>query len=119
MKFPKRLSLVMALAAMVLCTALDSSAQLIDGHKLVADMQEFEKAERKDPDTNCQQAFFYVGYVTGVYDASDDFYPYPGKPTIKEICSLVAKYLKDNPGKWGRPADLLIIEALQKAFPKK
>jgi hypothetical protein len=119
MKFPKRLNLIIALVTMVLCTAFDSAAQLMDGNKLAADMREFEKAERKDPDTNCQQAFFYVGYVIGVYDASDDFYLYPGKPTIKEICSLVAKYLKDNPGKWGRAADLLVIEALQKAFSKK
>ena len=118
MKFMKGLSLVIALAATIFITSPDSSAQLVDGKKLATDMQEFEKAERKDPGANDQQAFFYMGYVTGVYDLSDDFYYYPGKSTIKEICSIVAKYLKDNPDKWGLPADLLITEALKRAFPK-
>jgi len=118
MKFIKGLGLGIALAAMLFIVPANSSAQLVDGRKLAADMQEFEKAERKDPDVNYQQAFFYMGYVTGVYDLSDDFYYYPGKPSIKEICSLVAQYLKDNPDKWGMPADLLVTEALKKAFPK-
>jgi len=118
MKFMKGLSLLIALLAMIFFTSLDSSAQLIDGKKLATDIQEFEKAERKDPDANYQQAFFYIGYVAGVYDLSDDFYYYPGKPTIKDLCSIVAKHLKDNPEKWSMPADLLVIEALKKAFPK-
>ena len=119
MNFLKRLGFVIALAAMVLCSSRDLSAQIIDGNKLVADMHEFEKAERHDPAANYQQAYFFVGYVTGVYDASDDVYFYPAKPTIAQVCSIISKYLKDNPDKLSGPADLIIIDALRKAFPKK
>jgi hypothetical protein len=82
-------------------------------------MSEFEKAESKDPAANYQQAYFFIGYVTGVYDSSDDVYFYPAKPTIAQVCSIVIKYLKDNQGKLSGPADLIIIDALRKAFPKK
>lgn len=119
MKFLERLIFVIILAAMVLCTPWVTSAQIIDGNKLVADLREFEKAEKKDPTANYQQVYFFIGYVTGVYDASDDFYFYPAKPTTDQICSIVSKYLKDHPDKLNGPADLLIIEALRRAFPKK
>jgi hypothetical protein len=119
MKFRKRLSFVFVLAAMVLCFSWDAKAQLIEGNKLIAVMREYEKAEKKDPAADHQQAQFFIGYVTGVYDASDDVYFYPAKPTIEQICSIVSKHLKEHADKLGGPADLLIIDALRKAFPKK
>jgi len=119
MKFIKQLGFVIIISAMVLCTSGNLFAQIIDGNKLVADMREFEKAESKDSTANYQQAYFFIGYVTGVYDSSDDVYFYPAKPTIAQICSIVSKYLKDNPDKLSRSADLIIIDALRQAFPKK
>jgi hypothetical protein len=120
MKFSKRLSLMVSLAAIFLFIPFDLSAQLYDGKKLVSDMREFEKAERQDPNANYQQAFFFMGYVAGVFDLSDDYYLYPvkPKPTIRQICSIVAKYLRENPKEWDSPADSLIVKALKKAFPK-
>jgi hypothetical protein len=118
MRFSKRWSLVISLGAILLCIPFDSSAQLMSGKKLAADMQEFEKAERQDPSANYQQAYFFMGYVAGVYDLSDDTYMYPVKPTIRQICSIVAKYLRENPKEWDLPADLVITKALKKAFPK-
>ena len=119
MNFMKRLGFAIIFTTMVLCTPWNSSAQIIDLDKLLADMSEFEKAESKDPAANYQQAYFFIGYVTGVYDSSDDVYFYPAKPTIAQVCSIVIKYLKDNQGKLSGPADLIIIDALRKAFPKK
>jgi hypothetical protein len=119
MKFRKRLSFVFVLAAMVLCASWDLSAQIIDGNKLLGDMREFEKAENNDITANHQQAYFFIGYVTGVYDSSDDVYFYPAKPTIAQVCSIVSRHLKDHLDKLNGPADLLIIDALRKAFPKK
>ncbi len=118
MRFSKKWSLVISLGAIFLCIPFDSSAQLISGKKLAADMQEFEKAERQDPAANYQQAYFFMGYVAGVYDLSDDTYMYPVKPTIRHVCSIVAKYLRENPKEWDLPGDLLITKALKKAFPK-
>ncbi len=120
MKFSKSLSLMISLAVTFLFLPFDASADLIDGRKLAEDMQEFERAERQEPNANYQQAYFFMGYVTGVYDLSDDYYIYPvkPKPTIRHICSIVAKYLRENPKEWDLPADSLIVEALKKAFPK-
>jgi hypothetical protein len=119
MKFIKRLGFVIIIAAMILSTPWNLFAQIIDGDKLLADMHEFEKMESKDSTANYQQAYFFIGYVTGVYDSSDDVYFYPAKPTIAEVCSIVTKYLKDNQDKLSGPADLIIIDALRKAFRKK
>ena len=118
MRFLKRSCLVISLGAFFISIPFVSSAQLMSGKKLVADMQEFEKAERQDPAANYQQAYFFMGYVAGVFDLSDDTYLYPVKPTIRQVCSVVAKYLKDNPKEWNLPGDLIITKALKKAFPK-
>ncbi len=118
MRFSKRSFLVISMGAIFLLIPFVSSAQLISGKKLAADMQEFEKAERQDPKADYQQAYFFMGYVAGVYDLSDDTHLYPVKPTIRQICSIVAKYLRDNPKEWNSPGDLLITKALKKAFPK-
>ena len=118
MRFLKRWSLVISLGAIFLCIPFESSAQLISGKKLAADMQEFEKAERQDPSANYQQAYFFMGYVAGVYDLSDDANLYPVKPTIRQVCSIVAKYLRENPKEWDLPGDFVITKALKKAFPK-
>lgn len=118
MRFSKRLSLGISFGVIFLFMPFHSSAQLVSVNKLVADMQEFEKAERQDPNANYQQAYFFMGYVAGVFDQSDDTYLYPVKPTIRQICSLVAKYLRENPKEWDSPADSLVGKALKKAFPK-
>jgi len=68
--FSKRLILLISLGAIFLCIPFDSSAQLIGGKKLVADMQEFEKAEKQDPGADYQQAYLFMGYVAGVFDLS-------------------------------------------------
>ncbi len=119
MNFLKQFGVILLFSVMVAGSSSNAFAQIIDGKKLAADMQEFEKAESKDPTANCQQAYFFIGYVTGVYDSSDDVYFYPAKPTINQICSIVSRYLKDNPDRLKGPADLIIIDALRKAFPKK
>jgi hypothetical protein len=36
-----------------------------------------------------------------------------------EAVSIVSKFLKDHPERWTEPAFLLVIDALEKAFPKK
>jgi len=119
MKFMKRVSSLIVLAAMILFTSLDSSAEFYDGNKLVQDMREHEKAERSDPSANHLQGAFYMGYVAGVYDALSSSLSPPESVTIGQLCSIVGKYLKENPEKWTMPANVLIWDALQKAFPKR
>jgi hypothetical protein len=119
MTFKKHLSLVIVLAAMVLFPSLDSFAGFIDGNKLVQNMDAWEKYQRRDPNAIPVDGALYVGYVTGVYDSLESLFDNPGNVTIPQICSIVAKYLQENPEKWNLSASLLIKDALQKAFPKR
>ena len=119
MTFKKHLSLVIVLVAMLLFPSLDSFAGFIDGNKLVQNMDAWEKYQKRDPNAVAVDGALYVGYVTGVYDSSESLFGNPGNVTIPQICSIVAKYLRENPEKWNLSASFLIMEALQKAFPKK
>ncbi len=121
MKFIKWVSFSIILASIVLFTPLDLSAQLFfhDGNNLVRFMREYDKHERGDPSTNNFECGLYAGYVTGAYDAMRSDFNAPEATTINQICSIVGKYLKENPGKWTAPASILIRDALRKAFPKK
>ena len=117
MKFIKQVSFLIVLVAMVLFTPLDSSAY--NGNELVQKMREFEKQERGDPSADYGSSGFYMGYVAGVYEAMRAFFVAPENVTVAQVCSIVGKYLKENPEKWTLPASVLVMEALQKALPKK
>ena len=122
MEFKKCRSLLTVLAAIVLFFPSLASAQVIvfmDGNKLFQDMLEYEKFERGDPSPDLIKTASYVGYVEGVYDAMVDSFNAPRNVTLSQICSIVAKYLKDNPEKRSVSAADLIADALQKAFPKR
>jgi len=121
MKSMKQVSLLIVLAATVLFTSLDSSAQPFnDGNRLVQMMREYEKYERSDPGYNPFECGLYMGYVEGVYDVTRRVYFNAAENvTAAQICALVGKYLNENPGKWTLPANVLVTDALRKAFPKR
>jgi hypothetical protein len=120
MKFIKWVSFSIILASIVLFTSLVLSAHFYDGNELVADMRENDKADRGDQNADFAKAYRFLGYVIGVFDVADgiSFDP-PRNATIGQICTVVANFLKENPEKWNLPAANLVIQALQKAFPKK
>jgi hypothetical protein len=119
MKFMKRFTLAIVLATLVLCLPLDSHAEFYDGNQLVDMMREWEKGVNKMPNVEWGQADTFAGYVVGVWDATANDYNRQGDITVGQICSIVAKYLKDNPEKWSLSAVRLVKEALRKAFPKR
>jgi hypothetical protein len=119
MKIMKRLSLVIAIIAAIIIAPINSYAVYWDGNALVKKFYEYEKSERKDPQTDLYETASYMGYVIGVSDAVDSLIDIPAKAKAGEICSIVGKYLKDNPEKWNLPAHQLVLESLQKAFPRK
>jgi len=120
MKSIKQVSFLIVLATMVLFTPLDSSAQYYyNGNDLVKMMREYDKSETGDSNANYYDCGRYEGYVAGVSDAKRAFFGSPENVTVGQTCSIVAKYLKEHPEKWNQPADILVIEALQKAFPKR
>jgi hypothetical protein len=63
---------------------------------------------------------FYIGYVEGVSDAYNGILfcePYNTKG--RQVLDIVFKYLKNNPEKRNKAANILILDALQKIWPCK
>ena len=74
----------------------------------------------------------YMGYIAGCLDAIE-FTNYvmeeakygrgnmgfsiPENATLGQICSIVGKWLDNNPEKWNLPGQMLVVLALQEAFP--
>lgn len=108
MKFRNGVTFIISLATILLCISSDSFASPFfeTGNSLVPFMRENEKGMAKDPSVIWVDAFYYIGFVTGVYDATSSLYDPPEKITISQILAIVAKYLKENPEKWNQPASL-------------
>ncbi len=119
MKLMKRLSLVIAIISTVMVTPIDSYAGFWDGTALIKKFYEYEKNDRNDPRSDNVEVGLYMGYVIGVCDSLDLLLAIPENLQARQVCSIVGKYLKDNPEKWNLPANQLVFEALKKAFPKK
>ena len=119
MKFLKQLSILFITITIITFNPLDSSAEFYNGNDLVKDMQEYEKVGRGDKNTNCVSDGMYMGYITGVYDATHGSYDAPEGLIVKQLCSIVAKYLNEHPERWSEPAASLVIDAIRKAYPKK
>ena len=91
----------------------------VTGVELVGWMKGYDIQKRGDcREVECRDhAASFRMYVVGICDASFVDYPMPGGVTRDQLAEVVSKYLKQNPKKWGNPAFLLVIRALEKAFP--
>jgi hypothetical protein len=96
-----------------------SSAFFIDGSQLAQSMREYDKAAANAPGVDWKQANEFTAYVAGAYDTLElaDLICKPPEMTRRQLNAVVAKYLKEVPESWHRPAAILISEALRKAFP--
>jgi hypothetical protein len=90
------------------------------GNYLVEIMREYDKLIVSDPRTSLSDASTYMGYIAGVSDAvSGLLWENLSGVTVDQICSIVAKYLKNHPERWNEPAATLVVDALKEAFPRK
>lgn len=63
---------------------------------------------------------YCLGYIIGVADSNVLSICAPGGPggvTKGQFLSIVKKYFNDNPAQLHRDADVLVLDALKKAFP--
>lgn len=118
MKTTRRIS-VLFFSILMVFTISQLYAGFFSGNKLVERMREFEKTDTNVKDANMADATDYMGYVTGVYDATEYSYNSPEGITRGQICWIVAKYLKEHPERWSESAATLVIDALKEAFPFK
>jgi Rap1a immunity proteins len=107
------------LFSVLLLVITPAAAQFMDGHKLVAKLREFERAERSDPNTSYIDDGIYLGYVQAIFNSHENQLCPTGNATVRQVTSIVAKYLNDNPSEWGKSANTLVLTALRRAFPCK
>lgn len=61
-----------------------------------------------------------IGFVIGVHDVAEGrVVCAPDQVSIGQIVGMVKKYVLENPDKWNRPANAVVISALSSAFPCK
>jgi hypothetical protein len=104
-------------AVCLVCCASNAFAYFWDGNRLVSEMREFEKAERSDPTTAYQAAAYYQGFVIGVHDSISSKLCASGNVSVRQVTTVVANYLNNNPAEWSAPAHQLVEKALRRAFP--
>lgn len=105
----------LTIALSMFATSASSWAAFFDGNELHGWLLENEK-----PNGSAFKSGLFRGYVAGVVDLGDEllFCTGPGV-TAGQYAAVVAKYLKNNPEKWNKSADSLVVEALREAFPCK
>lgn len=91
------------------------SAEYFSGNKLKTYLDAYEA---KNADFN---AGVYAGYVIGVQDSLGDilFCTPQDVVTQGQIAAIIGKFLRANPELWNKPADILVAQALNQAFPCK
>jgi len=99
-----------------------AQAGFVDGNEFIQVMRAYEQSEREGGGKNSEVTFgegYYLGYVTGVREASAFLFDIPSGVTAGQLAHVVAKYLKEHPKRWAEPALVLVIDAIREAFPQK
>lgn len=107
------------LMGMLALASSNASAYFLAGSDLIEPVREYRKAERGETGVDYSMAWYYRGYVLGVYDTNDVRYCTPQGFTIAQLMAVTAKYIEDNPKYWNEPADQLIASAIMANFPCK
>jgi hypothetical protein len=105
--------------AFSLTQSLASGVYFYSGNELVELMGEYDRAEANASGVSYFKVGNYGGYILGIYDGTRYTYSMPESATKGQVLAVVTKYLKNHPEKWTEPAAVLVIEALQEAFPLK
>jgi len=116
----KRWIPISSILVLLLVACAPAEAYFRDGNELVEFMRDYEKRESDSDDYSRYGLGQYTGFVIGVADLGDSvFFDMPTGTTAGQIYAVVAKYLKDHPEQWAKPAHELVVNALAEAFPMK
>lgn len=74
----------------------------------------------KFTDSDAGDANFFIGFVYGVAQAyNGSLICVPEGTKAGHVVSIVTKFLEDNPEKWNKAANDIVLEALSSTFPCK
>lgn len=111
-------ALVLAVGATLSMTG-PASADFYPARELVKQSREFEKmirSEFKGSSWDPLLAGSFMGYVTAATDALGEELNLDEEVDVTQVCSVVAKYFRDHPDTWNRPAGAVVRAALLEAF---
>lgn len=60
----------------------------------------------------------YLGFVSGISNLTNGVIYCAPNSTNGQSAAIVAKFLRNNPERWGEDASSLVVEALRKGYPK-
>ncbi|MBP1746269.1 MAG: Rap1a immunity protein [Deltaproteobacteria bacterium] len=89
------------------------------GQILVNGWKAFQRADSNNPrmeDTYHEAA--YTGFIVGVCDATSHHFNIRSNITPEQALNVVGKYLDEHADRWHESAVVLVLDALEQAFPK-
>jgi len=96
--------------------ATNCFASFYTGNEIYARLMDW----KSESPSNMTTASVGAGYVIGVYDALNGLsFCSPGGVNQGQIRDIVFNYLRDNPQIRQKDAYILVVQALNKAFPCK
>ena len=106
---------LLVLFVCIFVTVVSTQAQLFfNGNQLVESMREYDKFKQGISNYNSFDNGIFMGYVIGVCDVMHA--KLPDGTIIGQVAEVVAKYLKEHPELWTRPAHELVRQAIIEAF---
>ncbi|MHB8881861.1 MAG: Rap1a/Tai family immunity protein [Thermodesulfovibrionales bacterium] len=119
MKMSLWVSVLLVLVIVLTITPTQSFADFYKGNSLVTLMYEYDKFLINTKEANLEKTAEYIGYIMGVYDATNFLYDIPSGVNKGQILAIVSKYLKDHPQEWNDWASNLVIKAFSDSFSLK
>jgi hypothetical protein len=113
----KRIRKELIVIALVFLVSPVAEAAL-DGHTLVEGWKAYKRVEKDHAElVDPYLRGLYMGYVMGFCDAASKHFNIPSGTTNERIFIVVGKYVDEHPEEWHKPADFLVIKALNEEFP--
>jgi hypothetical protein len=111
-----RISIMGIIVFSFLLCAQQSMAAL-NGMELKKKADALERVGTGTPDTDSLDAGIFIGFVYGVAQAHNGvLICIPEGTQFGQIEAIVRKFLKNNPEKWNKAANYIVLEALSPTF---
>ena len=115
MRIRRSHAVVWALMFLVIAVS-PSAATIMTGNQLAQLMREFEKAQVDFESANSVQASGYLGYIMGVFDATEDLYDAPATITTERLGEIVGAVIDPKPGESLTEEEINLF--LEKGLPR-
>ncbi|WP_110995407.1 Rap1a/Tai family immunity protein [Pseudomonas sichuanensis] len=107
-KHKKRIAVAVAWAS----SALTGVVHAATGNDLISWVPAYER------DVTNWESGMFLGFVSGISNVANGIAFCAPTSTNGQSAAIVAKFLKNNPERWGEDAAALTLEALRKGYPK-